>query len=321
MKNFITTTIFAGLVLGGLIQTTAAQHKYVFPQFVFGGGWTSGLTVFPADPSEPAACIFSAHDREVTIRDHVGNLFTSELFSFLGDAFIRTESDLTEHSSGMAVLECDREVLSASVLFSWEVDGRIIGEALVEPAEEIEGDSKAYFYADYRGGSRLALAIGNDTDSIATASIVAIQLVGPNEIYVDTTVVVPPNSAKAFFVDELGAVPEGQIALTSIGSDEIPLHAIGLKFSGTTYTTLPGILYPPKVIEVPDTPSATVLETSQEDPNGRWTATAAARVTEKNDTYWEFSHYVDMTNPTDEEQEYSVRIHFLDAGGFSVGSN
>ena len=29
-------------------------------------------------------------------------------------------------------------------------------------------------------------------------------------------------------------------------------------------------------------------------------------------------HFVDMTNRTDEEQEYTVKIHFVDADGFSI---
>ena len=35
-------------------------------------------------------------------------------------------------------------------------------------------------------------------------------------------------------------------------------------------------------------------------------------------SYWEFSYFVDMTNRTDEEQEYTVKVHFVDADGFSV---
>ena len=39
-------------------------------------------------------------------------------------------------SSGMAVLDCDEEV-SANTLFSLEVGGSLVGEALVKSAEEI----------------------------------------------------------------------------------------------------------------------------------------------------------------------------------------
>ena len=42
------------------------------------------------------------------------------------------------------------------------------------------------------------------------------------------------------------------------------------------------------------------------------------RSSRKNDTYWEFSFFVDMTNRTNEEQECTVKTHFVDADGFSV---
>ena len=35
-------------------------------------------------------------------------------------------------------------------------------------------------------------------------------------------------------------------------------------------------------------------------------------------TGWEFSYFVDMTNRTHEEREYTVTVHFVDADGFSV---
>ena len=76
-------------------------------------------------------------------------------------------------------------------------------------------------------------------------------------------------------------------------------------------TTIPAIVIRP---ELP----TTGLNTSLTDPNGQWTATAKAKIIEKNDTYWEFSYFVDMTNRTDEEREYTVKIHFVDADGFSV---
>ena len=62
----------------------------------------------------------------------------------------------------------------------------------------------------------------------------------------------------------------------------------------------------------------TGLNTSLTDPNGQWTATAKAKIIEKNDSYWEFSYFVDMINRTDEEREYIVKIHFVDADGFSI---
>ena len=65
-------------------------------------------------------------------------------------------------------------------------------------------------------------------------------------------------------------------------------------------TTIPAIVIRPEL-------STTGLNTSLADPNGQWTATAKAKIIEKNDTYWEFSFFVDMTNRTDEEQSTPSR--------------
>ena len=89
------------------------------------------------------------------------------------------------------------------------------------------------------------------------------------------------------------------------------VYVVGLRVTGLVITTIPAIVIRP---ELP----TTGLNTSLTDPNGQWTATAKAKIIEKNDTYWEFSFFVDMANRTNEEQEYTVKIHFVDADGFSV---
>ena len=96
---------------------------------------------------------------------------------------------------------------------------------------------------------------------------------------------------------------------TGDGSSFAPL---GIRFGrqGESLSTVPVV----GVTGVPETG----LNTSLTDPNGQWMATAKAKIIEKNDTYWEFSYFVDMTNRTGEEQEYTVKIHFVDADGFSV---
>ena len=94
--------------------------------------------------------------------------------------------------------------------------------------------------------------------------------------------------------------------------DDSLFAPIGIRFGnrGESLSTVPVV----GVTEVPETG----LNTSLTDPNGQWMATAKAKIIEKNDTYWEFSYFVDMTNRTGEEQEYTVKIHFVDADGFSV---
>ena len=130
----------------------------------------------------------------------------------------------------------------------------------------------------------------------------------------EVTVNVPANAAQAFFVDELVTIPTGHTGQVLIRPSNNPgpsVYVVGLRVTGLVITTIPAIVLRPD-------PPTTGLNTNLTDPNGQWTATASAKIIEKNDTYWEFSYFVDMTNRTDEEQEYTVTVHFVDADGFSV---
>ena len=106
----------------------------------------------------------------------------------------------------------------------------------------------------------------------------------------------------------------------TVGADNVrgtgQVFTSDLAFGTYPLEVMPSSTIPATVLR-PDPPT-TGLNTSLTDPDGQWTATASAKIIEKNDTYWEFSYFVDMTNRTDEEQEYTVTVHFVDADGFSV---
>ena len=125
--------------VGGLMEVASAQHKYIFPQFAFGGGWESTLMVQALDGN--TTCTFSAQGRFFTMRDSSGNsLSGTQLPVVLGmneGTILKTATPQgMAASSGMAVLDCDEEV-SANTLFSLEVGGSLVAEALVESSEEI----------------------------------------------------------------------------------------------------------------------------------------------------------------------------------------
>lgn len=102
-------------------------------------------------------------------------------------------------------------------------------------------------------------------------------------------------------------------------SDQDGFHVVGLRYGKVDpfLYTVPVVSWNPEE-EEPEEPPSTGLKTSLADPDGQWTATAQAKIIDKGDLYWEFSYFVDMTNRTDEEQEYTVKIHFLDSDGFAV---
>ena len=149
-----------------------------------------------------------------------------------------------EASSGMAVLDCDKEVL-ASVLFSLRVNGALVGEALVEPAEEIAAVDRAYFIADHRGGGRLALALANPSNHPLPVRVRLSDSRNSPPSAVNTTVDIPANSAKSFFLDELGTIPEDHVGLVRIWAGRAEgrsVYAIGLKVTGSVFTTIPAMV-------------------------------------------------------------------------------
>ena len=293
----------------------SAQHKYIFPQFAFGGGWESTLMVQALGSN--TTCTFSAQDRSFTMRDPYGNnLSGTQLPVVLGmneGTILKTATPQgMAASSGMAVLDCDEEV-SANTLFSLEVGGSLVAEALVESSEEIvSGEPAAQFLADHRDGARFAVAVANPSDQPLDV-LIAVGDLGGQQIG-EVTVNVPANAAQAFFVDEFVTIPTdhtGQVLIRPSNNPGPSVYVVGLRVTGLVITTIPAIVIRP---ELP----TTGLNTSLTDPNGQWTATASAKIIGKNDIYWEFSYFVDMTNRTDEEREYIVKIFFVDADGFSV---
>ena len=277
--------------------------------FAFGGGWASTLMVQAT--ATPTTCTFSAQGRFLTMGNPSGNNFSGTsiplTFGMNGWTILKTATPQSMAvSSGMAVLDCSAEV-SANTLFSLEVDGSLVAEAVVESAEEIvAGGSGAQFLADHRDGARFGMAVANPSNQSIDVSVRVGDMTG--QTIANTTVNVPENAAQAFFVDELVTIPTGHTGQVLIEATE-SVYVVGLRFFRTgVFTTIPATVLP----------TTTGLNTSLTDPNGQWTATATAKIIEKNDSYWEFSFFVDMTNRTNEEQEYTVRMHFVDADGFSV---
>ena len=185
-------------------------------------------------------------------------------------------------SSGMAVLDCDEEV-SANTLFSLEVGGSLVAEALVESSEEIvSGEPAAQFLADHRDGARFAVAVANPSNQPLDV-LIAVGDLGGQQIG-EVTVNVPVNAAQAFFVDEHVTIPTGHTGQVLIRPSNNPgpsVYVVGLRLTGLVLTTIPATVLRPE-------PPAAGLAISLTDPNGQWTASAKAKIIEKNDTYWSF---------------------------------
>ena len=258
---FARTLLVPVLLIGGLVEVASAQHKYVFPQFVFGGGWASTLMVQAT--ATPTTCTFSAQDRFLTMWNPSGNNFSGTsiplTFGMNGWTILKTAPPQSMAvSSGMAVLDCSAEV-SANTLFSLEVGGSLVSEAVVQSPEEIvSGESLAQFLADHRDGARFGVAVANPSNQPISVAVTVADLDG-QEIG-NTTVDLPANDFQAFFVDELVTIPTGhtgQVVMAATGS----FYAIGLRFTGLVFTTIPAT-----VTATPDLP-----EPQQFSFSGTWT--------------------------------------------------
>ena len=229
--------------VGGLMEVASAQHKYIFPQFAFGGGWESTLMVQARDV--PTVCTFSAQDRFLTMRGLLGNNIsgTSIPLTFEMNEWTILKTSTPQGmaaSSGMAVLDCDEEV-TANTLFSLEVGGSLVAEALVESSEEIvSGEPAAQFLADHRDGARFAVAVANPSNQPLDV-LIAVGGLGGQQIG-EVTVNVPANAAQAFFVDELVTIPTGHTGQVLIRPSNNPgpsVYVVGLRVTGLVITTIP----------------------------------------------------------------------------------
>ena len=229
--------------VGGLMEVASAQHKYIFPQFAFGGGWESTLMVQARDV--PTVCTFSAQDRLLTMRGLLGNNIsgTSIPLTFEMNEWTILKTSTPQGmaaSSGMAVLDCDEEV-TANTLFSLEVGGSLVAEALVESSEEIvSGEPAAQFLADHRDGARFAVAVANPSNQPLDV-LIAVGGLGGQQIG-EVTVNVPANAAQAFFVDELVTIPTGHTGQVLIRPSNNPgpsVYVVGLRVTGLVITTIP----------------------------------------------------------------------------------
>ena len=232
--------------VGGLMEVASAQHKYIFPQFAFGGGWESTLMVQALGSN--TTCTFSAQDRSFTMRGLLGNNIsgTSILLTFGMNEWTILKTSTPQGmaaSSGMAVLDCDEEV-TANTLFSLEVGGSLVAEAVVTPAEEIvSGEPPAQFLADHRDGARFGVAVANPSNQPLEALITVGDSDG--QVVGEDMVFVPTNAAKAFFVDELVTIPTGHTGQVFIRPSNNPgpsAYVVGIRVTGLVITTIPATI-------------------------------------------------------------------------------
>ena len=144
-------------------------------------------------------------------------------------------------SSGMAILDCSEEV-SANTLFSLEVGGSLVSEAVVQSPEEIvSGESVAQFLADHRDGARFGVAVANPSNQPVLVVVAVFDSAG--QAIGNTAVDLQANDFRAFFVDELVTIPTGHTGQVVIAASGGSFYAIGWRFTGLVFTTIPATVF------------------------------------------------------------------------------
>ncbi len=95
--------------------------------------------------------------------------------------------------------------------------------------------------ADQRRGSRLGVAIANTWTSAVTYELTVYGVSGGAAIGI-YTVSIPGLSNLARFVDDMVPTSAGRLSTVTIrvlNSLPLPVHAIGLRFTGAAFTTVP----------------------------------------------------------------------------------
>ena len=304
------------LAAGSLLQAQGST-TYYFPHLAVGASWQTTITYINYSPDE-VTC------RTEFISDQGSPLMVS--FAELGMVDSRTdvlppggsvhqETDVALSAPlapGWARATCSGPV-QASLLFRWySSEGMPVAEAGVNAAT-VPATRFVTFAEQGEGKNGTGVAYANPSDTAALVTFTA-RDADDGEVLAIEDLMLPPNWHGAHNMAPLFDLSSftGSLEVTST----VPIVSLSLNFEAApVFSSLPpGEVTP----ETPSEPSTTGLNTSLADPNGQWTATAAAKIIEKNIVYWEFSFFVDMTNRTNEEHEYPVKMHFMDADGFSV---
>jgi hypothetical protein len=125
--------------------------------------------------------------------------------------------------------------VDAQALYSfYAANGVKLSEATVfsSPAAQ-----QVQVLADTRGGSRMGIAIANDSDQTNTYAITVSDVNG--SIVGTATQTLAPRAAIARFVDELVSLPANYYGQVIVSSTTGTASIIGLRFTGSVFTTIP----------------------------------------------------------------------------------
>ncbi len=289
---------------------------YYFPHLAVGASWQTTISYINYSPEEVTCQTdFLSDDGRPLIVSFAGLgsvVSRTDILPAGGAVHQETNMDLSAPlAPGWARAICSGPVKASLLFRRRNSQGVPVAEAAVN-ATTVPATRFVTFAEQGEGQFGTAVAYANPSATAAVVTFTARDAVGQTLASVDRTLLTNGHDAQNM-VSLFGLTSfTGSLEVTSTA----PIVSLSLNFeSDPVFSSLP----PGELIAgTPSEPPATGLRSSLADSYGQWTATAAAKIIEKNDFYWEFSFFVDMTNHTNEEQEYTVKIHFVDVDGFSI---
>ena len=313
--NLEAAPVFSSLPPGELDASAQGSTTYYFPHLAVGASWQTTITYINFS-SQEVTC------QTNFLSDHGSPLMVS--FAELGTVDSRTdvlppggsihqETDVDLSAllaPGWARATCSGPVKASLLYRLRDSEGAPVAEAGVNAAA-VPATRFVTFAEQGEGQFGTGVAYANPFFTSAHVTFTARDTDGEVLDSVDRTLL--PGGHDAHGMAGLFGFPfSGSLEVTSTE----PILSLSLNAEANpVFSSLP-----PGDLEAPSEPPTTGLNTSLTDPNGQWTATASAKIIKKNNIVWEFSYFVDMTNRTDEEREYTIKIYFVDADGFSVAN-
>jgi len=227
----IFTTIPASF--SGTIDASASTY-HVFPQFADGsftdGGYYRTTRIY-YNPSPTASAFCATSLRGMSTADR--NSFSETLSP--GSAIASGTTGTQAFQSGYASMLCTSAV-DAAVLYSFYAGGQKTSEATVFPSR---AGTAVQVLSDMRGGAATGIAFANDTDQDQTYTV---SVYDANNTLIGTAQQpLARRSNLAKFVNELVPVPANTYGPVIV-SGSAPVSIIGLRFTGSVFTTIPGTL-------------------------------------------------------------------------------
>jgi hypothetical protein len=232
-------SILSAALLLTFVSLADAQSKVsTFPQvadgaFSDGSYYKTTFMILPAlSFSSSITCMLSLHGLGVNL-DNQGAQQVRMITIAQGSYYASATAADQPIKTGYASLTCSDFVYTQALYSYYAKDGTKAGEATVFGADGDFGGSVSYrMIADQRNGLQLGIAIANDTDSSHIYNLTINSL--------SATVTVPGRSSLARFLSEILPTTANTIGVLTIQSaDSTDFYAIGLRFSGTTFTTIP----------------------------------------------------------------------------------